>query len=130
MSMESDASVNNRVEDACARDCRRTPKALFQFEQALQLLLQSGTVFRGIAEISEPCLFQWRQHDYNVLFKAYEFEGETNHLPYGPHKEKTRPPASLKPNHITARNTIRMVGIVSINARRYATFINKRLHPN
>jgi hypothetical protein len=112
--MESDASVNNRVEDTCARDCRRTPKALFQFEQALQLLLQSCTVFSGIAEISEPCLFQWRQHDYNVLLKAYEFEGETNHLPYRPHKEKTRPPASLKSNHITARNTIRMVGIVSI----------------
>jgi hypothetical protein len=86
--MESDASVNNRVEDACARDCRRTPKALFQFEQALPLLLQSGTVFRGIVETAEPCLFQWRQHDYIVLLKAYEFEGETNHLPYRPHKEK------------------------------------------
>ena len=80
--MESDASVHNRVEDACARDCRRTPKALFQFEQALQLLLQSGTVFRGIVEIAEPCLFQWRQHDYNVLLKAYEFEGKrtTSHI--------------------------------------------------
>jgi hypothetical protein len=86
--MESDASVHNRVEDVCARDCRRTPKALFQFEQALLLLLQSGTVFRGIMEITEPCLFQWRQHNYNVLLKAYEFEGETNHLPYRSHKEK------------------------------------------
>jgi len=27
-------------------------------------------------------------YDYNVLLKAYEFEGEPNHLPYRPHKEK------------------------------------------
>ena len=42
----------------------------------------------------------------------------------------TSPPASLKPNHITARNTIRMVGIVSINGMTASSALSStRLSP-